>query len=284
MSVAQAVLLGFVAGLPWLGGPMLARLHPLGARARVGLNAVGIAILVGLLWAVLTQAYLPLDGALVEFRDGADGLAPALRLAGLFVGGLVVGFGVLAVYELSLRPRASALPVVNPPGDTGAMVITETAERTVLAPRLGFVLAVGIGLPNVAVGLGLGTSAAEGQVALTLLLVIGVVVHNGIEGLSIAVPFTSTGERAAAGRLLFMGVIAGAPMVLGIMLGQLFSNDEVNVALLALAGGVMFYITIAMVGLIGHRPHPGLFHGALIIALIAVFATNMLITVGGAGA
>ena len=289
MSVEQTLLLGVLAGLPWLGGSVLGRLHPLDVRARVGLNGVGIAILVGLLWAVLSQAYLPLDGALDQFRDGADGLAPALRLGAFFAGGLIVGFGALAVHEVSFHAVAPALPAAATGGDASAtrsdtMVILDGPRAPARTQQLGMLLAVGVGLRNLAAGLALGTSAAEGQIALSLLLVIGLLVHNGIEGIGMAAPFTNTSQRVGTGGLLIMGLIAATPTVVGAALGQVFSNDTLNVALLALAGGAILFVTIKLMGLIDHRSHRGLFYSALLLALVVVFAANMLMTVGGAGA
>jgi ZIP family zinc transporter len=70
------------------------------------------------------------------------------------------------------------------------MAATEVPARAAWSParRLALLIAGGIGLHNFGEGLAIGGSAAQGQIALATLLVIGFALHNATEGFGIVAP------------------------------------------------------------------------------------------------
>jgi ZIP family zinc transporter len=62
-------------------------------------------------------------------------------------------------------------------------------------------VAVGIGLHNFAEGLAIGNSAANEELSLALLLVLGFALHNATEGFGIVAPLAGDLERPSWGRL-----------------------------------------------------------------------------------
>lgn len=88
----------------------------------------------------------------------------------------------------------------------GAMGVTEVAARRPgrlttwpAARRLSLLIAMGIGLHNFAEGLAIGQSAASGELALALPLVIGFGLHNATEGFGIVAPSPTISTPWATG-------------------------------------------------------------------------------------
>ena len=75
----------------------------------------------------------------------------------------------------------------------GAAVAAEVEARAgVLSPAqsLSLMIAIGIGLHNFSEGLAIGQSAAAGDISLALVLIIGFGLHNATEGFGIVGPFS----------------------------------------------------------------------------------------------
>src|SRR4029453_15191474 len=79
------------------------------------------------------------------------------------------------------------------------------------AEGLSLLIAVGIGMHNFGEGMAIGAPAAGGQLSVARLLIIGVGAHNATEGFGIVAPLSAAGERASWGRLALLGLIAGGP-------------------------------------------------------------------------
>src|SRR2546430_14841362 len=105
------------------------------------------------------------------------------------------------------------------------------------AEGLSLLIAVGIGIHNLAEGMAIGSSAAAGQLSLALLLVIGFGAHNATEGFGIVAPLAAAGERPSWGRLALLGLIGGGPPLVGTIVGMQGAAPPVGVAFLALAAG-----------------------------------------------
>ena len=84
-------------------------------------------------------------------------------------------------------------------------------------------------------GLAIGQSAAAGAINLALVLVIGFGLHNATKGFGIVGPFAGTQERPGWAFLVLVGLIGGGPTFFGTLLGQIWVNDAVSIAFLALA-------------------------------------------------
>lgn len=196
MSEARTLLLGFIAGVTILLGLPLGRLRAPKPGLRQFLNALAVGILLFLFWDVLAAAWEPVDGALVDLHAHSAGLGPVFGYGSLFLGGLSIGLISLAYYEAWLGRRPDPRPIG--PGAMLAGELSKTgsaAARWSAARRLSLLIAVGIGLHNFAEGLAIGASAARGEIALATVLVIGFALHNATEGFGIVAPLAAAGER-----------------------------------------------------------------------------------------
>ena len=98
--------------------------------------------------------------------------------------------------------QVAARPADAParPQGPGAMTLGEVKPPRGIASwsaarRLSLMIAVGIGLHNFAEGLAIGQSAASDEIALALMLVIGFGLHNATEGFGIVAPLAGGHRR-----------------------------------------------------------------------------------------
>jgi ZIP family zinc transporter len=143
-------------------------------------------------------------------------------------------------------------------------------------------VAVGIGLHNFAEGLAIGNSAASGEIALAVLLIIGFGLHNATEGFGIVAPLAVAGSRPSWGYLGVLGLIGGGPTFVGTLIGQRFTNDTVSIAFLALAAGSILYVVIELLAVGRRMAAKEITTWGLLIGLMAGFATDAIVTAGGA--
>jgi zinc transporter, ZIP family len=283
MSETHTLLLGFIAGVTILIGLPLGRVRAPRPGMRQFLNAVAIGILLFLVWDVLVHAYDPLDGALGRLHDGTGGIGPVAGYAALFFLGLAVGLMTLVYYERWLAGRARP----RSPGP-GAMSPGELAPARAgiagwpAARRMSLLIAAGIGLHNFGEGLAIGGSAATGAIGLATILVIGFALHNGTEGFGIVAPLAAEGDRPSWGFLLLMGLIGGGPTLAGTMVGRQFTSQATSVIFLTLAAGSILYVVIQLLGVAHKNGRKELLHWGVLLGLAAGFATDMVVTAGGA--
>ena len=289
MSESQTLLLGFTAGVTILIGLPLGRVRAPRPGTRQFLNALAIGILLFLLWDVLVHAFEPVDNALSKLHDGTGGIAPVAGYAALFFLGITVGLGSLVLYEGWLAGRARTAREAAPrPFGPGAMAPGElTATRAGIsgwsaARRLSLLIAVGIGLHNFGEGLAIGGSAAAGDIGLATVLVIGFALHNGTEGFGIVAPLAAEGDRPSWGFLLLMGLIGGGPTFVGTAVGRQFTSDAMSVIFLTLAAGSILYVVIQLLGVAHKNGRKELIYWGVLAGLCAGFVTDMVVTAGGA--
>ena len=300
MSESQTLLLGFIAGVTILIGLPLGRVRSVRPGTRQFLNAIAIGILIFLIWDVLVHAFEPVDIALGKLHDGSGGVGPVAGYAALFFLGLTVGLGSLVLYEgwLGSRARAvassassasSASPASPRRFGPGTMAPEELAvPRTrgisgwSAARRLSLLIAVGIGLHNFGEGLAIGGSAAAGEIGLATVLVIGFALHNGTEGFGIVAPLAAEGDRPSWGFLLLMGLIGGGPTFVGTAVGSQFTSDAMSVIFLTLAAGSILYVVIQLLGVAYKNGRKELIYWGVLLGLCAGFVTDMVVTAGGA--
>lgn len=283
MSEAQTLVLGLIAGATILLGLPVGRLRTPHQSLRQFLNALAVGILLFLVWDVLTHAYAPLDGALAALHDHRGGLAPVLGYGLLFLAGLGTGLMSLVWYErwLNRRGRPAAYgPGAMTPGELAARRAGISAWSP--ARRLSLLIAVGIGLHNFGEGLAIGGSAATGAISLAVLLVIGFALHNATEGFGIVAPLATHGDRPSWGFLLLMGVIGGGPTFLGTAIGRQVTSDVVNMLFLTLAAGSILFVVIQLLGVAHKASSKYLLYIGVLIGLTAGFLTDMVVTAGGA--
>jgi ZIP family zinc transporter len=265
------------------------------------LNATAVGVLLFLFWDVLSAAWTPIDEALASAHEGKGGLGTAAGYGALFAGGLAVGLLALVYYEhwmarQLLRIRTSPAEPADPDGQgPGAMSVSEVAARPPsrmaswsAARRLSLLIAMGIGLHNFAEGLAIGQSAALGELALALPLVIGFALHNATEGFGIVAPLTGDldsegGKRVPGwGFLLAMGAIGGGPTFFGTLVGYQFTSEPVTVVFLTVAAGSILYVVTQLLAVAARTRRSDLLAYGLLMGLFAGFLTDAIVTAAGA--
>jgi zinc transporter, ZIP family len=229
---------------------------PVLRRTGPGVVRVLLAVTVGLL------GFLAVDGTV-------EGVALAERSGAVFGGASLVVLGAALAYLLLtgvdrwLRRRRQDGPAADV-GRTG--------------PRLALMIAVGIGLHNLGEGLAIGSAYAVGELALGTALVVGFALHNTTEGIAVVAPLAE--RRASLPLLAGLGLVAGAPAILGALLGASVDNAELSAFLLGIGVGAIAQVIVQLVPALRRRPGEGLTPAALggIAAGVAVmYLTGLLV-------
>lgn len=240
-------------GLLWM--PFVRRSSPAWIR---GL----LAFTVGLL------AYLTIDATLegIELvRDNASYGGPLVVLLGA-----VTAYLVLEGIEGWAHQRTTTHLATKPVG------MKNSAQ---LSPQmLSLLIAVGIGLHNLGEGLAIGSAYAVGSLALGASLVIGFAIHNTTEGLAIVTPLAS--QRPPLTRLAILGLIAGAPAILGALIGATVYQPTLAAFLLGIGAGALAQVAIKLFPMLKDntgRILTPLTAGGIIIGLAFMFTTGLLV-------
>ena len=230
-------------GMLWL--PWVRRIPPAWLRAVMALT-------VGLL------AFLAIDATLEGFELAGEG-AQAFGGAALVLVGAAVAFLALSGVSAWLEQRR---------------------HETASGPHLAWLVAVGIGLHNLGEGVAIGSAYAAGALALGAFLVIGFALHNTTEGLAIVAPIADA--RPSPGRLAALGLVAGAPAVLGAWIGAAAFNASLAAFLFGFGAGAIAQVVVQLApGLrdgAGRTLNPGAV-GGLLAGMAIMFATGLLISV-----
>jgi zinc transporter ZupT len=180
----------------------------------------------------------------------------------VLVGG-VVSYLLLSGVSEWLAARRSAARAAGAPGRTLALLV-----------------AVGIGLHNLGEGVAIGSAYSVGALALGAFLVVGFALHNTTEGLAIIAPVAHL--KPSLRRLALLGLVAGAPAVLGAWIGAAAFNASLAAFLFGFGAGAIVQVIVQLVpGLRdddGRTLHPGAVAG-LLGGLALMFATGLLVSV-----
>jgi zinc transporter ZupT len=236
-------------GMLWL--PFLRRLGP-------GWMGGLIAFTVGLL------AFLAIDAGLEGLEIAAEAPAAFGGTGLVFVGGLVA-YLVLAGIDSYLSQRSRAAR------GSGAAATG--------AAYLALLVAIGIGLHNLGEGLAIGSAYAGGALALGAFLVVGFAIHNTTEGLAIVAPLAR--ERVSIARLALLGLVAGAPAVLGAWIGAAAFNRSIAAFLFGFGAGAIVQVIVQLAPSLrdeqGRTLHPAAV-GGLLAGIAIMFSTGLLVT------
>jgi zinc transporter, ZIP family len=171
-----------------------------------------MAVTVGLLLFLVVEAML-------------EGIETAQQSAPAFGGALLVFAGALFAYLL-LKAADTRLRPARSDRFTGANV--------------ALLVAIGIGLHNLSEGLGIGAAYAIGSVAFGTFLVVGFTIQNVTEGLAIVAPLSKSKPQIR--RLLALGLLAGAPAIVGAWIGSVAFNASLAALLFGVAAGAVVQV------------------------------------------
>jgi ZIP family zinc transporter len=147
--------------------------------------------------------------------------------------------------------------------------------------RLSLMVAIGIGLHNMGEGLAIGSAYAVGSLALGAFLVIGFAIHNTTEGLAIVAPLARA-QRPGIWRLVGLGLIAGGPAILGAVIGAAAYNQELATLLIGVGVGAIVQVIGQLLPSIrdgkGQALYPLSIAGLLVGAGI-LYVTSLLVSV-----
>jgi zinc transporter ZupT len=147
--------------------------------------------------------------------------------------------------------------------------------------RLSLMIAIGIGLHNLGEGLAIGSAYALGALALGAFLVIGFALHNTTEGLAIVAPLARE-RRTSPWRVVLLGVIAGAPAIVGAVIGAAAYNQELSTFLLGIGVGAIVQVIVQLVPSIrdgeGRALHP-LSVAGIVVGALVLYLTGLLVSV-----
>jgi zinc transporter ZupT len=235
-----------------------------------------IPVYLGILWfPALRQLgrrwmvfLLALTAGLLVFL-GLETLAEALEQASLVPGPLqgigLVGIGAVATFFLldAISRRQTSIGK------------SESAQRLSLA----YMIATGIGLHNFGEGLAIGAAYSVGEISLGAFLVVGFIIQNITEGLAIIAPVLR--DRPSIRQLALLGLVGGAPAILGAWIGGFAPSPTLAVLFLAIGTGAIFEVVYEIAKLIqkdtSRQPMPMTVFSGILAGMLMLWVTGLLI-------
>ena len=259
-----------------------------GLMALIGLYVGVIPVAIGMLWLPWVRgidarwvrfllaftigllAFLGIE-ALLEGSEIATTGAEAFGGAALVWLGAAAAYLALAGVDAWLRERRSSAGEADADGGR---------RGAGLGYRAALLVAIGIGLHNLGEGLAIGSAYAVGSLALGATLVVGFALHNTTEGLAIVAPVAR--ERAArVSRLALLGLIAGAPAILGAWIGASAYQPGLAAVMFGVGAGAIAQVVVQIAPQIrdgaGRLLHP-LAVGGLLTGLAVMYVTGLLVS------
>lgn len=242
----------------------------------IGLYVGVIPVFLGIFWFPAlrqlgrrTMTFLMAATAGLLIFLGLDTLAEALEVAAevpsAFQGIGLIGIGAVATFLLldAISRRQTAI--------TGS----ETDRRLAVA----LMIAIGIGFHNLGEGLAIGAAYNVGEIALGTFLVVGFIIQNITEGLGIIAPVLR--DRPSLGRLALMGLIGGAPAIVGAWIGGYTPSPFLAVLFLAIGTGAIFEVVYEIAKLIqkdtARESMPMTVFSGVLTGMLLLWVTGLLI-------
>jgi len=215
-----------------------------------------MALTIGLLGFLAVDAYL--EGTEIA-ESGTGAFGGALLL---FIGAGAAYLGLVAL-DRYLRDRGA-----------------KAREAGASAFQLSLLVAIGIGLHNLGEGLAIGSAYAVGELALGAFLVFGFALHNTTEGLAIVAPLSSN-ARPSLRSLAMLGLIAGAPAILGAFIGASAFNPEIAALLIGVGIGAIVQVIVQLVPTIRDHAGRALYPasvGGILTGVAVLYMTGLLVS------
>ena len=242
----------------------------------IGLYVGVIPVFLGIFWFPAlrqlgrrTMTFLMAATAGLLIFLGLDTLAEALEFAAVvpsaFQGIGLIGIGAVATFLLldAISKRQSEI--------TGS----ESDRRLAIA----LMIAIGIGFHNLGEGLAIGAAYNVGEIALGTFLVVGFIIQNITEGLGIIAPVLR--DRPSVGRLALMGLIGGAPAIIGAWIGGYSPSPFLAVLFLAIGTGAIFQVVYEIAKLIqkdtARESMPMTVFSGVLTGMLLLWVTGLLI-------
>ncbi len=249
-TLLSFTLIGFYVGvIPiFLGLFWYPALRRLGVRAFAFLMALTVGLLL----------YLGLDAT-------SEALETANGLGGPFQGIGLIGLGIIGTFLL-LEAISSRQTNVGR---------SESQQRM----NVAFMIAIGIGLHNLGEGLAIGASYSVGAAALGAFLVIGFIIQNITEGLGIIAPIVK--DKPQWLNLVLLGLIGGAPAIVGAWIGGLSYSQVLAVLFLSIGAGAVLQVAYQISKMIlrdnAKRPMPFTLLAGVLAGMAVLYFTGLMI-------
>lgn len=242
----------------------------------IGLYVGVIPVFLGIFWFPAlrqmgrrTMTFLMAATAGLLIFLGLDTLVEALEVAAAvpsaFQGVGLIGIGAVATFLLldAISKRQTEV--------TGS-----EAERRL---AVALMIAVGIGFHNLGEGLAIGAAYNVGEIALGTFLVVGFIIQNITEGLGIIAPVLR--DQPGLRRLAFMGLIGGAPAIVGAWIGGYTPSPFLAVLFLAIGTGAIFEVVYEIARLIqkdtARQSMPMTVFSGVLTGMLLLWVTGLLI-------
>ncbi len=241
----------------------------------IGLYVGVIPIFLGILWLPALRTLgkqwmtflMAVTVGLLLFL-GLDTLIEALEQAGeipsTYQGIGLIGIGAVATYML--------LEMI---GGSKSSDRSESSQRLNIAWRI----ALGIGIHNLGEGLAIGAAYNVGEIALGTFLVVGFIIQNITEGLGIIAPILR--DRPNVRQLALLGLLGGAPAIVGAWIGGYTPSPFLSVLFLAIGTGAIFQVAVEIGRMIQkdnvQQPMPGFIFSGVITGMLMLWVTGIFI-------
>lgn len=244
----------------------------LGFFALIGIYVGVLPVLLGLLWLPFLRGvherwvdfFLAFTVGLLVFL-GVDALAESAELS-TAVPGAFMGTGLVLLGLVGTPLVLEGVGGLRRSGEPSAF-------------RVALLVALAIGLHNLGEGLAIGGAYASGAVALGTFLVVGFLIHNTTEGLAIVAPMAREPVRLRA--LAGLGLLAGAPTILGAWLGGFGTSPLWATLFLAIGAGAVAQVVFQLVRMFRRDPDRGLTSplnaAGVLLGLVVMYATGLLV-------
>jgi ZIP family zinc transporter len=252
-----------------------------GLMALLGVYVGVIPVALGMLWLPWVRRVPP--GALRAIMALTVGLLAFLAVDATLEGFELAGDGSQAFGGAALVPIGAAVAYLLLAGVSSWL--SQRRERAAAAgasgASLALLVAIGIGLHNLGEGVAIGAAYAAGALALGAFLVVGFAIHNTTEGLAVVAPVARA--QPALRRLLALGLIAGAPAVLGAWIGAAAFNASLAAFLFGFGAGAIAQVIVQLAPSLrderGGRTLDPVVVGGLLAGMALMFATGLLVSV-----
>jgi len=235
----------------------------------------GIGIMVGVVPIALGMLWFPF------MRTMSDRLLHAtLAFAAGVLGFLAFDAGFEAFEVAASVPGSLEGNLLVVTGILGAALLVQavSARQGESPLALAYMVALGIGLHNLAEGLAIGSAFALGRASLGAFLVIGFMIHNVTEGPAVVAP-VARGERPSLAHFAALGALAGLPVIAGGWIGSLAFSPTLGALFLAIGVGAILQVDWEIASMIRDRGRLGTASNILaaLVGFALMYATDLLV-------